>query len=155
MVFSIIRLNDVLAEMGEDSCLGLIANFTCDQDPDVEFFLHAKAIEFEKLGLARTYLVFTTYQLSQIIVGYFAIAQKYLKLHTKISKTKVKKISGDKKVRETTVFLLGQMAKNSAHKNKKLISGAELLQCAYKEIIKAYELVGGRYILVECKNAFF
>ena len=48
-------------------------------------------------------------------------------------------------------FLIGQLAKN-ANFPQTLISGKNLLILAYKEIMKAYEVVGGKIILVECND---
>ena len=35
----------------------LLSSFSCEKDGDIEFFLHNKAIEFEKLSKTRTYLI--------------------------------------------------------------------------------------------------
>ena len=43
--------------------LKLLSSFSCKKDKDIEFFLHNRAIEFEKLSKARTYLVFDQEQL--------------------------------------------------------------------------------------------
>ena len=36
----------------------LLSSFSCKKDEDIEYFLQNRAIEFEKLSKARTYLVF-------------------------------------------------------------------------------------------------
>ena len=34
-----------------------LSSFFCEQDPDIEMFLHERAVNFECLSKARTYLV--------------------------------------------------------------------------------------------------
>lgn len=41
----------------------LLSSFSCEKDEDIEYFLHNRAIEFEKLSKARTYLVLDQEQL--------------------------------------------------------------------------------------------
>ena len=52
---------------GEDSDLiqKILSSFICKQDEDIENFLHNRALEFEKLSKARTYLVYDSDQLEK------------------------------------------------------------------------------------------
>lgn len=49
-----------------------------------------------------------------------------------------------------TGYLIGQLAKNDNYKNQ--INGIEIIEYALNIILQAYEYVGGRFVLVECKN---
>lgn len=35
----------------------ILHSFSCNQDNDIESFLHNRAVEFEKLGKSRTYII--------------------------------------------------------------------------------------------------
>ncbi|MEW6065606.1 MAG: hypothetical protein AB1538_10635 [Bacillota bacterium] len=146
----------MIKEIGEDMCKQLFANFSCPLDPDIEYFLKEKAILFENLDISRTYLVYASYQDENILVGYFAIASKTLTIRSDISKTLRKKLTGFKikHIKTIPVYLIGQLAKNYASNLKKLnlISGEELLRLAFKKIIEAQSVAGGRIILVECAD---
>lgn len=156
MAYSVLNLGDMIKEIGEEKCRQLIANFSCPLDPDIEYFLKQKAILFENLDLSRTYLVYTSYQDKMVLAGYFAIANKTLTIRKDISKTLRKKLTGTKTRDITTipVYLIGQLAKNFEGNLKRLnlISGEELLRLAFKKILEAQSVAGGRIILVECMD---
>lgn len=45
----------LIDEMKEgNELLELLSSFSCEKDEDIEYFLHNRAIEFEKLSKART-----------------------------------------------------------------------------------------------------
>ena len=46
MFYSIIRLGDMLSEIGEETTKGILANFSCSLDADVEYFIREQAIEY-------------------------------------------------------------------------------------------------------------
>ena len=47
--------------IGEESLYDLLSDFSCPKNPDVEYFLLHNAIEFTKKDQSITYLVFFTY----------------------------------------------------------------------------------------------
>ena len=54
-----IALSSLIKMTGEDNELlsQILSSFSCEQDEDIENFLHNRAIEFEELSKARTYLI--------------------------------------------------------------------------------------------------
>ena len=46
-----------MENMDEDRVDEILSSFSCAKDPDIESFIHHRAVEFEKLYKARTYLV--------------------------------------------------------------------------------------------------
>lgn len=49
----------MIKKTGEDNELlsQILSSFCCEQDEDIENFLRNRAVEFEKLSKARTYLI--------------------------------------------------------------------------------------------------
>lgn len=130
---------------------------------DIEYFIHKKAIEFEKMDLARTYLVLSMYKNRAYLAGYFAIAPKPLvikkKVFRKLSGTQQKKLMGfghktDQSNYECKGYLIGQIGKNFSEEavSANQLNGSELLQLAYSKIKEAHEIVGGRVVHLECQN---
>lgn len=76
--YFIINLADMVAEMGEDATKGILLEFSCPVNKDVEYFIKHKAIEFSKQGLAKTHLVFCSYKSEPVLVGYFTLANKFI-----------------------------------------------------------------------------
>lgn len=143
----------------------ILSSFSCKQDEDIENFLHNKAIEFERLSKARTYLICDAEQLAaddfyldQLkIYGYVAIALKILSVPEDWSNRKRKELDGlsakfhGEPIKDFSCYLIGQLSRNSNVPHDS-ISGAELLQVAYDVIAAAVDAVGGRYMMIECQE---
>lgn len=67
--YRVVNLAVMIEEIGEDAVKGILSNFSCPMNPDVEFFLRAKAISFAKQGWAQTHLVFASYKGKTVLVG--------------------------------------------------------------------------------------
>lgn len=138
-------------------------SFHCVQDSDIELFLHTRAVEFEKLSKARTYLICDENQFLEdnftldklIVYGYIALAIKILSVPETTSNRMRKELDGlsakihGRVINDFPCFLIGQLARNSDVK-KELLSGELLLEKAFSIIEVAVNAVGGRYILIEC-----
>ena len=77
----------------------LLSSFSCEKDEDIEYFLHNRAIEFERLSKARTYLVLNQEQLENqekhlTIYGYISLALKILSVPQDMSNRMRKELDG-------------------------------------------------------------
>lgn len=130
---------------------------------DVEYFLHSKAIQFEKMAISTTYLIFSELEDDIILAGYFSIANKPLtmskRIFNKLSNSQRKKLtksgtrteSGDYIINS---YLIGQIGKNYSPEAIKYakITGDEILSAAYDMVLKAKKIVNARYVWLECEN---
>ena len=135
----------------------ILSSFSCNKDEDIENFLHSRAVEFESLSKARTYLICdenqlmeTNFCLDQIVIyGYISIALKILSVPYDVSNRKRKEIDGlsakihGEQIKDFSCYLIGQLSKNSSVQNND-ISGAELLQAAYDVIMAAVDAVADK-----------
>lgn len=168
MTLSVIPLRELLkSDSTEEEINSLLFSFECKStltgSSDVEFFLHNKAIQFERTDLARTYLVLSTYKNRPYLAGYFSITNKSLVIPRKQYKTFStslrKKLMGmghqtEQNNYEIKGYLLGQLGKNYSAIAKKAnnISGKDLLSLAYEKINEAYIITGGRILFLECED---
>lgn len=132
----------------------VLSLFFCPKNSDVETFLRDKAITFEKASRARTYLILDEEALTDgkiDIIAYFTVSMKALNLREGISKNVRKHLDGlgNKQGSTFVVYLIGQLGKNDNYRSE--IDGKELIAMAIATIKEAYDVVGGRYILVECE----
>lgn len=150
--YTILPLQSIIAR--EDAVQMIISKFSCPLNSEVEIFLRDKSVEFEKMDLSRTYFVFTEYNNKQVLLGYYAITIKDINLAEGVSNKNRKLIAGFSSRKSCSVHLIGQLAKN--YKNNihelHLITGKRLLELAIERILLAYQIIGGRAILVECEN---
>ncbi len=143
----------------------ILSSFSCAYDEDIQNFLHNRAIDFENLLKSRTYLVIDEEQFENpafsldklTIYGYISLAVKVFTVPETTSNRQRQQLDGfsakehGKQISNFPCYLIGQLARNS-NVPKDTISGAEMLKIANTIIGEAVKLVGGRNILVECRN---
>lgn len=137
--------------------------FVCKKDQDIETFLHERAMNFESLSKARTYVVCDEMELQEkslenvMIYGYVSLALKTLYIPETVSNRMRKELDGfsakihGEQIGDIPCYLIGQLGRNSQI-SKDSLSGEALLQYAYDVIASSVEAVGGRYIMIECKD---
>lgn len=92
-----------------------------------------------------------------IIYGYFSLALKVLSVPDSYSGNQLKKLDGlqgkvhGEKILDYPCFLIGQLARND-HIDKDLIAGEWIVSKALSIIKSAMESIGGRIVLIECRN---
>lgn len=135
----------------------LISIFVCEKDKDIENFLKERAINFEKLGKSRTFFIFDEEAEEFRILAYFTIALQVLKVPEELlSAKKTKVLDGfssktrGTKITEFPAILIGQLGRNDLYKGS--ISGYEILEYCLVNILMGQERLGGRIIMLECKN---
>jgi hypothetical protein len=132
---------------------GAIDEFCC-KDKDVEFFLKNKALDFEKRDKSRTYLVYDdeVFRSGDVsILAYFTLSLKSLEFRDTLSKNRIKEIDGfSKEVNGIAIVLIGQFGKNESRAIE--VSGKDLLDLCMNIIYQIHTLVGGRHILIECRD---
>lgn len=154
----------MLKGIGEDGTKKILSSFSCPQNRDVELFLKDKAIEFSKMGFAKTHLVYwqSEDKSEKELIGYYALATKSFTLSKdSVSNSTYKKISQfgtfEPNIGKCVVpaILIGQLGKNYADGNDCLISGDELLKLATNRVESIQNDVGGKYTYLECEDIPF
>lgn len=162
-----IALSSLISLVGEDKILleQILSSFSCDKDEDIVYFLNNRAVEYEKNAKSRTYLICDEEQIKQKdfyledlkIYGYISLALKVLSVPDNMSNRKRKEIDGvnakihGEVINDFPCYLIGQLSKNSAIKEN-FIDGEYLVECAIDIIQESVNAVGGRIVMVECKN---
>jgi hypothetical protein len=157
-----IALDQFIENDQEGKIQEILSSFSCPLNKDVECFLKEKAVEFTRQGISQTHLVFASYRGKERLIGYYALALKYLLVKKGVvSKTmnrslnKYGKFNGDLNAYIISAPLIGQLGKNYADGLDKLITGDELLKYACDKIRELYSIIGGgRIIYLECEDKF-
>lgn len=153
-------MNQLIEQVGEDKTKSILSSFSCPKNIDVQEFLRSKAIQFSKMGLAKTHLIFWYEKDNPIeLAGYFAIASKFFTVSKgAVSKTTIKKISQygnyspDMQKYVIAAPLIAQLGKNYAGGNNYLISGDELLKMAVEKVKEIQNEIGGKFTYLECED---
>lgn len=159
--YSILSLEDILEQKGEDFCREILSVFSCPHNTDVERFLTKRsAVEFAKQGIAQTFLVYASYQKKNVLCGYFTIANKYIVVNKhSVSSTlrrRLRKFAMPGAAEDDLVImapLIAQLGKNEPYKT--LITGDEMLKIALDKVRLAQRILGGKVVYVECEDIEF
>ncbi|MCM1276150.1 MAG: hypothetical protein NC299_12440 [Lachnospiraceae bacterium] len=93
-----------------------------------------------------------------VVLGYFSTALKVLDIPENISNNFRKKLDGmaatlhGEVIKSAPCYLIGQLAKNSNIPDEQSIGGSDLINSAISVIRSAETFVGGRYVLIECRD---
>lgn len=159
MAYKVINIKDIYKSLGETNTKDIIKDFECELNPDVEYFIKEKAIEFSKQDIAETFIVLASYKNEMVIVGYFAITNKGISIKkfnlTKSKKKKLMKYSRydhESRSYHIALPLIGQLGKNYHNGYNQLISGDILLKLACDKVKEAQDILGGRFVFLECED---
>ena len=159
----LISLKTIIENLSKTEIDNLLSSFSCPLYNDIEFFLNSKAVQYEILSKGRTYLVCDSDELENkdisdiTIYGYITLAQKVLTVPDNVSNNMRKQLDGlsckihGELLKHFNCYLIGQLARNSIINNSQL-KGRELINFAKSIILAAVNAVGGRYMLIECKD---
>lgn len=157
--FNLVKLEDMISELGENIVKTILPNFSCPINRDVEYFFNHKAIEFSNQRLSITYLLYTSYKGNPTLIGYFTLSNKTFLVSKRIfSKTKQKKITkfgiynNELKRYLISAPLIAQISKNFTDGLNGLITGDELLKIACDKVSEAHSIIGGRIVYLECED---
>ena len=160
MAYHIVRLTDMLDQLGESEVVRILSEFSCSHlNSDVEYYLKTKAIEFDRMHIAKTQIVFMKYKGVLKLVGYFTLSFKNITVTEKhLSKSIRKKIhrmaSRDQDLRCFVIPcpLIAQIGKNYTDGLNKLITGSELLKMACQRVAQTQQDLGGKTVYLECED---
>jgi len=157
--YKLISLKIMIEEVGEVKAQQALSDFSCEKNKDVELFLLNKAIIFAKQNVSQTHLVMASHDNKMVIAGYFALANKNIRVNEdKISKSLFKRLCkfGNydviSKVCELPALLIGQLGKNYKYIESKLITGDELLKIACDKLALVQDIICGKLIYLECED---
>lgn len=165
--YTVLKLSDLLSTHGEDVTRQILSTFYSPNNKDVDNFIKEKAIIFDEQSFAKVHLVFTQYKGTQVLVGYYALANKSFVIKAGVNKTSTAKISQSLRKRiarfayldkDTNQFivtapLIGQLGKN--YNFKDLITGDILLEYACDTVREVQSLTGGKFVYLECEDKPF
>lgn len=159
MAYKVTNLKKLYEAVGEKRTKEIINDFECELNKDVEYFLKEKAIQFSRQSIAETFIVTGSYKSREVILGYFSIANKTVKLKRNVFGGERKKrflrfaqFNPENKCYYISLPLIGQLGKNYKNGYNKLITGDILLKLACDKVKEAQEILGGRFVFLECED---
>ena len=153
MAFRIINIHDLLDVGGQANTQVLLSGFECPLNNEIEVFIIEKSIEFAIRKISVTYVVLNS--LNEI-AGFFTLAHKpsFVSINSLGSKTlerKLERFCGGLRIEDrflASAFLIAPFGKNMKSLNGEVISGNELMNCAFEVRLRhLYLLRVHKYVL--------
>ncbi len=134
--------------------------FSCQRETDLENFLVNKAIIYENTDFGKTYLMVDSDLLKHnvfSIAAYFTIAHTAVDI-SGLSQKKKRAALGNYPGRDglnfVSSYLIGQLGRNDTYTSRDL-TGKQILDECYHAISLAAKVVGGRLLVLECRECMF
>jgi len=147
-------------EYDEQLLLPSFKEFHCEKERDLETFLVKHAVEYELNSIGKTYLFVNESALHDrrfIVDAYVTLATKAIDI-SEMSLSGRRKMLGSYPGRDTiktiSAFLIGQLGRSDGCSRNE-ISGQDLLNESYSVFKKACALVGGKVIVLECREHMY
>ena len=155
MIYRTISLYDLINQkVGEKAIKEILSDFSCPLNEDVDYFIHYKAYDFERVGLARTYLVYALIDDKPILVAFYSLGQSNVVISEDLSKNMKKKIFGTTYPRGKNIktLLIGQLSKNFYNGYNQYIAGDILMGLVFEKIKEIHLLFPSVVIHIDCRN---
>lgn len=121
----------------------------------MEYFIKNKAYDFERIGLARTYLI--TYDVSDTeskIVAIYVLGMSNVEINEKFTTSDRKALFGTTYPlgKNVKTLLIGQLAKNYAEGNDKYITGDLLMKYVFMKIKEVHRMFPSVVTHIDCDD---
>lgn len=154
--YTVINILDMLESVGEDELSGILSDFSCPRNREIEHFIHNNAIEFAKKKMSITHLVFSE---DAELVAYFTLTHKPSYVDGgALSKTSRKKLEMHARLDETvqaysvSAYLIAQFGKNYDVDGGHAISGDSLMDLVFDVLERVQHQIGGGMVFLECED---
>lgn len=159
--YILVALGELLSKgIDENNIQEMLKKFSCQREVDLEDFLLHKAIAYEKANFGKTFLFIDKEKMDEgelCIMAYFTTAQSTLDI-SKLSSSQRRKVLGEYPGRDALssipAFLIGQLGRNDAYTSDD-ISGEQILNECYSSLSIASQIVGGKFIVLECREKMY
>lgn len=142
-------------QIGKSEIMNILSDFSCPLNPDVENFIHNKAYEFERVGLARTYLVFAQPEPGETyLVAVYALGQSNVELSESLKSRHRKRMFGTSYPigKNVKTLLIGQLSKNYTNGYNKYIIGDILMGLVFSRIKDIHTIFPSVVTHIDCKD---
>ena len=155
--YSTVNILDMIEAIGEDALRGILSDFSCSKNKEIEMFVKDKALDFAQKKISITHFVIDNK--SSEIISFFALTHKALEINSKaLSATYKRKLNRfahfDEKSSSYTVsaFLIAQFGKNYAVEQPKGWNGVRLMEKTFETLEKIQREIGGGIVYLECEE---
>lgn len=154
--YTVVPLAGLMEQLQREDIKAVLKKFSCEAEPDLEDFLHNKAMAYEDSRKGSTFLLIDGLD-SMNVIAYYTLGNTSIDLSEAKPKKK-KKIMGDFPDRDHRNFfpayLIGQIGRcdNYSHED---LPGETILSEAYHTLKGAATVIGGKLVVLECREHMY
>lgn len=157
MIYRTVALYDLMNQgVGKETINRILSDFSCPLNPDVEHFIKYKAYDFERTGLARTYLVYsqTTTDDEPVFTAIYALGQSCIEISKSLKTNMKRNLFGTSYPigRNIKTLLIGQLAKNYTNNYNRNITGDILMRLVFERIKEIHMIFPSVVTHIDCKD---
>ena len=133
----------------------ILSDFSCPLNSDVEEFVKLKAYDFDRVGLARTNLIYAfPNENHPILVALFTIGLSHIIVSEELSKNDKKRMFGTTYPIGGTLktLLIGQLSKNYKNGYNQYITGETLMKLVFERIREIHQIMPSVVTHIDCKD---
>ncbi len=154
--YSVVNILDMIEAIGENEVNGILSDFSCPKNAEIEYFLKNNAIDFAKKKMSATHLIVDE---NGNVVAYFTLTHKAVKIKESIlTATQKKKMQRYSQLDEgssdylASAFLIAQFGKNYADGIECQPNGDSMMASAMEILSSVQHDVGGGIVYLECED---
>jgi len=159
--YDVVSLAELLELRTENEISEIFKKFSCKEESDLEDFLNVRAIEYERNSKGKTFLCIDGGKYEKtgeiFVAAYYTLANTAIDL-SDMGSNKKKRVMGDfpgRTERDTfPAFLIAQLGRCDAYSHED-ISGETLLNECFHTLKEAAKIVGGKLVVLECREHMF
>lgn len=157
----VVPLADLIALKGEENVLDILSRFSCNgKNNEVEEYLKETAIRHTRKNTSVTHLVMTP-DCSECLAYYTLAIKPFAIIADRLSNRQKKEMRDVAKMRKDesgqdfliSAYLIAQLARNFSVPEKWHVTGRDLFDAIFSQIIGIRRQVGGKVVFVEYEKA--
>lgn len=157
----VVPLADLIALKGEENVLDILSHFSCNgKNNEVEEYLKETAIRHTRKNTSITHLVMTP-DCSECLAYYTLAIKPFAIIADRLSNRQKKEMRDVAKMRKDesgkdfliSAYLIAQLARNFSVPEKWHVTGRDLFDAIFSQIIGIRRQVGGKVVFVEYEKA--
>lgn len=157
MIYRTVSLYDLMNQgVGKETINRILSDFSCPLNPDVEYFIKYKAYDFERTGLARTYLVYSQATTSDdpVLAAIYSLGQSCIEISKSLKTNMRRRMFGTSYPigKNIKTLLVGQLAKNYTNNHNRNITGDLLMRLVFERIKEIHMIFPSVVTHIDCKD---
>ena len=154
MTYNCISLNTLILKAGLEYTKVILSGFSCPQNKEIEKFIKTKAIDFERINLTWTFLIFIRVDNSLKLVAFYSLGLGRVVIRKKLTRKQKKQYFGTTYPigKDISTVLIGQISKNYSFDHQKYVKGSDIINIIIEKLVEINKSISAVSVQIECED---